>query len=116
MNFGRETQNCAQTFSDTQLKLKLMMFSLRPNPNYVPGGVDNFWISGDKGPPTGKIDGNGVNSALVGTEGGGGVKGFGAERSFFASFQSKDEARQEQAFHGIVGFMEKVLPLTNNSF
>jgi len=22
------------------------MFSIRPNPNYVPGGTENFWVSG----------------------------------------------------------------------
>ena len=31
------------------------MFSIRPNPNYIPGGTENFWVSGSSEscrPPT----------------------------------------------------------------
>ena len=27
------------------------MFPFKPNPAYVPGGVNNFWVSGHGGPP-----------------------------------------------------------------
>ena len=32
------------------------IFSVRPNPNYVPGGTENFWVSDNMNPPEKKRD------------------------------------------------------------
>ena len=43
----------------------MKMFAIRPNPDYVPGGVNNFWLSGHGGRPTDSGAGGGGGGGVV---------------------------------------------------
>ena len=98
------------------------MFSFKPNPDYVPGGVNNFWISGSSGkggvPPTGGLErsGNGAggNCEAGGAAGQGmeraGGGGFGGARTGSMANSQKDGSKK--TFASKFGFhLENFAPL-----
>ena len=87
------------------------MFPFKPNPAYVPGGVNNFWVSGHGGPPTGGAE----NSA-----GGGGdvekiveLPSRAGMRSLCSSSQP-EKSRKEPLFGKFGGLMKNFAPFVNN--
>ena len=89
------------------------MFAFKPNPNYVPGGVNNFWVSGNGCPPAGEAE-NGANRAGYVEQGiGAGGSGFGAGMRSMWSNQQKEEPKKEPLLSKIGGLMENFAPLVN---
>ena len=43
------------------------MFNIRPNPRYVPGGTENFWLTANNDPPAKKND-EGLGEACLSKE------------------------------------------------
>ena len=104
------------------------MFSFKPNPDYVPGGVNNFWISGSSGssgssgkggvPTTGCLErsrnGAGGNCEACGAAGQGmertGGGGFGGVRTGSIANSQKDGSKK--IFASKFGFhLENFAPL-----
>ena len=92
------------------------MFSFKPNPDYVPGGVNNFWLSGSSaggGPPNGEVE----RSSSIGYGGVDGSVQQGMERAGGGGFGSSMMNKKDQSkkcFEGkFEGFMEKFSPLGN---
>ena len=93
------------------------MFAFNPNPNYVPGGVNNFWVSGNGCPPAGEAE-NGANSAGSVEQGiGAGGCGFGVSMRNMWSNQQKEEPKKEPKKEPLLGkiggLMENFAPLVN---
>ena len=87
------------------------MFPFKPNPAYVPGGVNNFWVSGHGGPPAGGAEnsaggGGGADKEVELTDGAG-------TRSL-CSPQQHEQYRKEPLFCKFRGLMENFAPLVNN--
>ena len=84
------------------------MFPFKPNPAYVPGGVNNFWVSGHGGPPTG-----GAENSAGGVEKVVELAGEAGMRSLCSSSQL-EQSRKEPLFGKFVGLMENFSPLVNS--
>jgi hypothetical protein len=96
----------------------IKMFAFKPNPNYVPGGVNNFWVSENGSPPSGEVEqGGGGGGAVEHRMERAGGSGFGAGMSNTWSTPQKDESKKmapkEPFFGKFGGFMENVAPLGN---
>jgi len=98
---------------------KLKMFPIRPNPDYVPGGVNNFWLSGNGGPPAeGGAGGHGGGGGgvdkgnMVENHGGSEVQGV---KSAFSVIQKMEmgQPRKEQFLTKFGNMMENFASLVN---
>ena len=86
------------------------MFPIRPNPDYVPGGINNFWLSGHGG--EGGHGGSGGGGAGKVNMVGGEVPG---TKSGFCVAQKLEvgQPRKEQFLTRFGSMMENFAPLVN---
>ena len=82
-----------------KISLKVIMFAFKPNPNYVPGGVNNFWVSGNGCPPAGEAENGAKGRGLV-EQGTGAGCGFDAGMSIMWKNQKKKEESWKEPLFG----------------
>jgi len=87
------------------------MFPFKPNPAYVPGGVNNFWVSGHGGPPAGGAEnsagGGGGDEQVAKLPGGAGIRSV-------CSRQQHEQYSKEPLFVKFGGLTENFAPFVNN--